>query len=164
MMLKELSSKALGDRRMALTAVRYSRFMKLLMARFLLGQRGAGIFRSTDNGNIWTPVNTGLHNEPGGRGRSMDVTAIAEKGNEIYVGIWNTLYFSTDIGDTWQRVSAIRTPGEISDIVILDDYIYVSALHGTGVWQSKDGNSWTQINDGLGITFHGGTSYRTTSL
>ncbi len=116
----------------------------------LAGTEKAGIFRSIDNGYSWTPVNTGLSFG----GRSMDVTAISEKGNNIYVGVWNTLYFSTDIGDTWQRVPAIRTPNEIYDIVTLDDYIYVSALL-TGVWQSKDGKSWTQINDGLGATSQG---------
>ena len=119
------------------------------------GTEGAGIFHSTDNGNNWTSVNTGLYNEPGGRGRSMEVTAIAEMRNKIYVGTGEALYISTDIGNTWQHVPAIRTPDEISDIVTLDDYIYVSTLHGTGVLQSKDGKSWTQINDGLGITYHG---------
>ena len=118
----------------------------------LAGTERAGIFRSTDNGNNWTFVNTGLSNPPG---RSWSVTAIAEKGNKIYVGTENSLYFSTDIGNTWQRVPAIRTHDEISDIVILDDYIYVSTLHGTGVLQSKDGNSWTQINDGLGAMSRG---------
>ncbi len=115
------------------------------------GTENAGIFRSTDNGNNWTPVNTGLNNE----GRFMDVTAFAEKGNKIYAGRWEALYVSTDIGNTWQPVSAIQRPGEISGIVILDDHIYVST-HFKGVWQSKDGNSWAQINDGLGTTtFHG---------
>ncbi|MCE2400046.1 sigma-70 family RNA polymerase sigma factor [Candidatus Poribacteria bacterium] len=115
----------------------------------LAGTEGAGIFRSTDNGNNWTPVNTGLNNE----GRFMDVTAFAEKGNKIYAGRWEALYFSTDIGNTWQPVSAIQGPGWISGIVIHDDHIYVST-EGRGVWQSNDGDSWAQINDGLGITVH----------
>ena len=113
------------------------------------GTESADVFRSTDNGNSWTPVNTGFSG-----GRFMDVTAFAEKDNKIYVAIWNELLISTDIGNTWQRVPAIRTPDEIYNIVTLDDYIYVSAF-GTGVWQSKDGNSWTQINDGLGPTLGG---------
>ena len=37
--------------------------------------------------------------------------------------------------------------------MILDDHIYVST-HSKGVLQSNDGNSWAQINDGLGITVH----------
>ena len=118
----------------------------------LAGTEGAGIFRSTDNGNNWTPINTGLYDEP--TGRSLEVTAIAEKGNKIYVGTREALYISTDIGNTWQYVSTIRVPGSISGIVILDDHIYVSTLF-KGVWQSKDGNSWAQINEGLGTTFHG---------
>ena len=113
------------------------------------GTESADVFRSTDNGNNWTPVNTGFSG-----GRYSDVTAFAEKDNKIYVAIWNELLISTDIGDTWQRVPVIRTPDDIYNIVTLDDYIYVSA-NVTGVWQSKDGNSWTQINDGLGPTLGG---------
>ena len=118
----------------------------------LAGTDGAGIFRSTDHGNNWTPVNTGLYDEPGGR--SMDVTAIAEKGNKVYAGTREALYISTDIGNTWQHVSTLQTTGPISGIVILDDHIYVSTIT-RGVLQSNDGNSWAQINDGLGTTFHG---------
>ncbi len=125
----------------------------------LVGTEGAGIFRSTDNGNNWTPVNTGLIDEQ--TGRSLEVTAIGEKGNKIYVGTREALYISTDIGNTWQPVSAIQRPGKISGIVILDDHIYVSTIH-KGVWQSKDGNSWAQINEGLGTTFHKLLSHGTT--
>ncbi len=120
----------------------------------LAGTEGAGIFRSTDNGNNWTPVNAGLYNEPHERSLSLEVTAITEKGNKIYVGTNEALYISTDIGNTWQHVSAIQTRVKTTGIVILDDDIYVST-YSNGVWQSNDDNSWAQINDGLGITFHG---------
>ena len=115
----------------------------------LAGTDGAGIFRSTNNGNSWTPVNTGLHNDPSRF--PMVITAIAEMGEKIYVGTLGALYISTDIGNTWQPVPAIQNFEEISGIVILDDHIYVST-DSTGVWQSKDGNSWVQLNDGLGIS------------
>ena len=125
----------------------------------LAGTENAGIFRSTDNGNNWTPVNTGLINNSRFMYVTAFVTAFAEKGNKIYVGTREGLYISTDIGNTWQPVSAFRVPGMISDIVILDivildDHIYVSTgIYG--VWKSNDGNSWAQINDGLGTTFPG---------
>ncbi len=118
-----------------------------------IGTERAGIFRSTDNGNNWTPVNTGLYDEPGGR--PPEVTAIAEKGNKVYAGTQEALFISTDIGNTWQSVPFIRDHIRgISGIVILNDHIYVSTLL-RGVWQSIDGNSWAQINDGLGTTFQG---------
>ncbi len=117
----------------------------------LAGTDGAGVFRSTDHGNSWTPVNTGLHTHPS---RSpMVVTAIAEMGDMIYVSTGEALYISTDIGNTWQPVSAFKAPAIITDIVIHGDHIYVST-HLSGVWQS-DGNSWVQINEGLGIMLHG---------
>ncbi len=118
----------------------------------LAGTDGSGVFRSTDNGINWTPVNTGLYNDPSRY--PMVINAIAEIGNKIYVGTRGALYISTDIGKTWQTVSAIKDIEGIRDIVILDDHIYVST-DSTGVWQSNDGNSWAQINDGLGITFQG---------
>lgn len=118
----------------------------------LAGTDGAGVFRSTDNGIKWTPVNTGLYNDPDRY--PMVITAIAGMGDKIYVGTRGALYISTDIGKTWQTVSAIKGFVGIRDIVILDDHIYVST-DGRGVWQSNDGNTWAQINDGLGITFQG---------
>ena len=113
------------------------------------GTDGAGVFRSTDHGNSWTPVNTGLYNDPSRF--PMVITAIAEMGNKIYVGTLGKLYISTDIGNTWQPVPDIPDFEEIGGIVILDNHIYVST-DSTGVWQSNDGNSWVQINDGIGIS------------
>ena len=118
----------------------------------LAGTDGAGVFRSTDNGNSWTPVNTGLYNDPSRF--PMVITAIAGMGDKIYVGTRGALYISTDIGKTWKTVSVIKGFVGIRDIVILDDQIYFST-DGRGVWQSNDGNTWAQINDGLGITFQG---------
>ena len=118
----------------------------------LAGTDGSGVFRSTDNGINWTPVNTGLYNDPSRY--PMVINAIAEIGDKIYVGTRGALYISTDIGKTWQNVSAIKDIEGIRDIVILDDHIYVST-DSTGVWQSNSANTWAQINDGLGITFQG---------
>ena len=118
----------------------------------LAGTDGSGVFRSIDNGINWTPVNTGLYNDPSRF--PMVITAIAGMGDKIYVGTRGALYISTDIGKTWQTVSAIKGFVGIRDIVILDDHIYVST-DGRGVWQSNNGNTWAQINDGIGKMFHG---------
>ena len=109
-----------------------------------VGTEGAGIFRSTDRGNTWTPINTGLHYEPG-QGFT-GVTAFAQKGDTFYAGTRRTLYASTDGGNTWHHVSNFRKHESISGIVIIGDRIYVGTLN-TGVWYSgDDGNSWLQVD------------------
>lgn len=114
----------------------------------LAGTWGAGIFRSTNRGNTWTPVNTGLAYEPGEGFAYVEV--FAQKGETLYVGTQNGLYASTDGGNRWHPVSNFRKHGSISGIVVIGDRIYVGTLN-TGVWYSDDdGGSWLQVNDGFG--------------
>ena len=114
----------------------------------LAGTWGAGIFRSTNRGNTWTPVNTGLAYEPGEG--FVDVEVFAQKGEVLYVGTQGGLYASTDGGNTWHRVSNFRKPESISGIVVIGNRIYVGTLN-TGVWYSDDdGGSWLQVNNGFG--------------
>ena len=112
-----------------------------------VGTDGAGIFRSTDRGDTWTPVNTGLHFEPGDG--YVYVTAFAQKGDTLYAGTRHALYASTDSGNTWHHVLSFQKYESISGIVVIGDRIYIGTLN-TGVWYSDDGDSWIQVNDGLG--------------
>ena len=112
-----------------------------------VGTEGAGVFRSTDRGNSWVPLNTGLHYEPGEG--FTGVTALVQKGEIFYAGTRDGLYASTDDGNTWHHVSSFREHESISGIVVIGDRIYVGTLN-TGVWYSDDdGHSWLQVNDGL---------------
>ena len=112
------------------------------------GTWGAGIFRSTNRGNTWTPVNTGLAYDPGEGFAHVEV--FAQKGEVLYVGTQGGLYASTDGGNTWHYVSSFRKHESISGIVVIGDRIYVGTLN-TGIWYSDDdGGSWLQVNDGFG--------------
>ena len=111
-----------------------------------VGTEGAGIFRSTNRGDSWTPVNTGLHFEPGEG--FTGVTALVQKGDNFYAGTRRTLYASTDGGNTWHHVSNFRKHESISGLVVIEDRIYVGTLN-TGVWYSDDGDAWIQVDDGF---------------
>ena len=113
------------------------------------GTEGAGIFRSTDGGNSWTPVNTGLHYEPGEG--FTGVPALVQKGDTLYAGTRDTLYASTDGGNRWHHVPNFQKTESISGLVVIGDRIYVGTLN-TGVWYSDDdGDSWLQV-DGFAPT------------
>lgn len=110
------------------------------------GVRDAGVFRSTDLGDSWIPVNVGLPFEPGEGYISASV--FAQKDGTLYAGS-SRLYASTDGGDTWHHVPTLQTRMSVSGIVIIGDRIYISTLED-GVWYSDDdGNSWIPMNDGL---------------
>lgn len=114
------------------------------------GTEGAGIFRSTDRGDTWTPTNTGLHFEPGDG--FTGVTTLVQKGDTFYAGTRRTLYASTDGGNTWHHVLNFQKYESISGIVVIGERIYVGTLN-TGVWYSDDeGESWQQVNEGLKTT------------
>ena len=109
------------------------------------GTDGAGIFRSMDLGDSWTPVNTGL---PDFSGDGLYAAVFAQKRNMLYVGTTDGLYASTDGGDKWHHVPTLETYVSVSGIVTIGARVYIGTL-GDGVWYSDDGDSWTPINEGL---------------
>ena len=108
------------------------------------GTGGAGIFRSTDLGNSWTPTNTGL---PDSSGDGLFAAVYAQKRKMLYAGS-GELYTSADGGDTWHHVSTLQKRVSVSGIVTIGARVYISTF-GDGVWYSDDGDSWMPMNEGL---------------
>ena len=109
------------------------------------GTDGAGVFRSTDGGESWTSVNTGLHEISG---YFRDVTAFAQKRDTLYVNMVSGLFASTDDGNSWQIVPDPQWPVSITRILVIGDRIYIGTLRG-GIWYTDDSVSWIPVNDGL---------------
>ena len=112
-----------------------------------VGTEGAGIFRSTDGGDTWSPVNTGLSYD---RGEGfMPVNAFVHKGNSLYAGTSGGLYISTNGGDSWRRMTHDRKYSGVNGALIINNCLYISTFED-GVWYTDDnGDSWVPINDGL---------------
>ena len=109
------------------------------------GTGGAGIFRSTDLGNSWTPANTGL---PDFSGDGLFAAVYAQKRKMLYAGS-GELYASADGGDTWHHVPTLQKRVSVSGIVTIGARVYISTF-GDGVWYSDDADSWLPMNEGLG--------------
>jgi photosystem II stability/assembly factor-like uncharacterized protein/tetratricopeptide (TPR) repeat protein len=63
-----------------------------------------GIYKSTNSGRTWTPINAGLPRDS--RGRHVSILAIATDPNDsqtVYAGGLGGLYKSTDGGESWER-------------------------------------------------------------
>lgn len=114
----------------------------------------SGVFRTTDAGASWLPVNQGL---AGGSG-----FAIATASNSVYVGTQAGLFKSTDDGASWTKAWTTLTTDGVSAIAVAPgapSVLYAGTFAfgrpgpgplGSGVFKSVDGgSSWSAVNTGL---------------
>jgi photosystem II stability/assembly factor-like uncharacterized protein len=108
---------------------------------------GSGLFKSTDGGDTWRPVNAGLPGAQDGLGR-IGVAVSTSQPNRLYVTIEAKkdhagIYRSDDAGESWTKVNddhriGGRGPGAMGIAVAPDDpdTVYVA---NTSSWKSTDG-------------------------
>ncbi len=103
---------------------------------------GAGVFRSTNGGISWAPVNSGL--------TSLNALALATNGTNLYADTWDGMSISTDDGKNWTSMNSSSTIQDvISAIIASDTNVFVGTL-GEGVFlTTNNGASWTAGNSGL---------------
>jgi photosystem II stability/assembly factor-like uncharacterized protein len=101
------------------------------------GTEGQGVFRSTDNGASWMEVNNGLNNV-------FLIYTIAADGTNIYAGLYNGLYVSTNLGENWNPTNIVDP---VYSIVVSGSEIYVASQD---IWRSTDnGSSWHQLSSNV---------------
>ena len=109
------------------------------------GTWGGGVFRSEDNGDNWTAVNTGLINT------YVQALAINQSGH-IFAGTEAGVFRSQDNGGSWVNTGLTNT--DIQALAINADGHIFAGTYGGGVFRSQNnGGSWTAVNTGLTSTY-----------
>jgi hypothetical protein len=110
-----------------------------------VGAQVGGVFRSSNNGDSWQAVNTGLTN--------TTAYALASIENELFVGTGGSSVFkSTDYGNTWSPASN-GMPSQTVYALLTINSILVAGTDATGIYVSTNrGASWSAMNNGLSNT------------
>jgi photosystem II stability/assembly factor-like uncharacterized protein len=108
----------------------------------------SGVFRSTDHGNRWIPTSStkGLNNETHER-----ATAFTFK-RALYALTSQSLYRSTDLGDTW-HVLQLSSTG-ITSVAAFDSMVFLSTNNSHILASSDGGFGWISysISAGSNVT------------
>jgi len=98
-----------------------------------------GVYLSTNNGDTWTLVDSGI---AGGN----IIHAIAIKDTNIFAAAWNSggVYLSTDNGNFWNRVYS----GHSSTLALCEIGVF-SVNDGSVYLTTDNGSSWTLANTGI---------------
>jgi hypothetical protein len=110
-----------------------------------------GVFKSTDKGLSWIPVNNGLIDPASGKG--YPVVGLTVVGSDIFASTnVNGIFRSSDGGAIWDMVNTIGN--YFTGLTKVGTSIFSSADGGNptnGIFVSKDeGNSWSHTDTGLG--------------
>jgi photosystem II stability/assembly factor-like uncharacterized protein len=104
------------------------------------GTETEGVFRSTDNGSNWTPVNNGISN--------YAIHWLSSCSGSLYAATGNGVNLSTNNGENWSRISPPSIGSLIFSVQAFSNKIIASSSNG--VFISTDGGSnWNNISSGI---------------
>jgi len=105
------------------------------------GTRYSGVHLSTNNGDSWTAVNSGLTN--------ANVRSIAISGTNTFLGTQaNGVFLSTNNGDLWTAINTGLTNNNVTSLAISGTNIFAGTMGGVFL-STNNGDSWTAVNSGL---------------
>lgn len=127
-----------------------------LYAAFEFNQAAGGIWRTQNNGQSWTDKSLGLN--------SLHVRDIVNWNNVLVVATYDTAYYSTDKGDTWNYMNNGITPytGFIN-MCVHNNKLYANMMSPAGyseIWK-LDVLNGTWVNTGFSLF---STNYYVTKL
>jgi photosystem II stability/assembly factor-like uncharacterized protein len=101
----------------------------------------SGVYRSTDNGEIWEETNTQLPT-------STAISLAVNSSGTVFLGKIDGLYKSNDIGNSWVQVSP-NVSSSIEALMVADgDVLFAGSGSSQGnLFRSTDeGSSWTNVS------------------
>lgn len=100
-----------------------------------------GMFRSTNNGDSWSMINTGLSN--------TDVRDVAVSStNHIYVATAGGVFLSTNNGDSWSPVnSGITNTYMLSLAINASGHVLAGNFSGDIFLTTNNGSSWSKLKN-----------------
>jgi photosystem II stability/assembly factor-like uncharacterized protein len=109
-----------------------------------------GVFRSTNSGENWTAVNSGL--------RNTSVTVLEAYGTNLYAGTNRGVFLSTNSGESWNAINSGLTSFKIRAFVAAPNAVGGADLFAgtsdSGAFRStNNGSNWSAINTGLTGSF-----------
>jgi photosystem II stability/assembly factor-like uncharacterized protein len=125
-----------------------SRIIKSGSATYM-GTNAAGVFKSTDFGDSWFPVNNGIH-----AANVIDINF--DKDGTLYSAAWSSgLSKSTDLGNSWKMINNGLT-NVYFYCILPDDHGILYSGSERGAFRSTDkGENWQKITrPGNGFVFN----------
>ncbi len=102
----------------------------------------SGVLLTTDNGNHWNAVNSGLSDD------ALYVYSLAIVGKEIFAGTDIGAFVTSDSGAQWVQTNNYLLNIPTYSFGVLGNYLYAGTYYG--IFRSSDnGNNWLTIDSGL---------------
>lgn len=93
----------------------------------------AGVFKSTDSGTTWKPVDSGTSSIS-----RVHSVAVSRDGKTVVAGSSTGVYRSADGGTTWKRSLDDES---VHSVAVLADGVVLAGTNGDGVLRSTDGGA-----------------------
>ena len=88
-----------------------------------------GMYVSMDNGNTWTPGNSGLDIEYG-----YGIRSFVPYRNSLFITTVKGIYYTDDYGQKWHSINSGLVNTNTSAITLFNDTLFVGT-YGSGIWK-----------------------------